>query len=107
MMADAKARAVVLAARGIKLSMDMSQLHATPVSVRGTLFCDPRPEVEWVQVDGTMIFTYDAPSVAPREPVAWPKISGILIPTIVEDGVRKFDGYCPEPSMATTKIASP
>jgi hypothetical protein len=25
---------------------------------------------------------------------------GIYVSTVVEDGVRKFDGYCPEPSMA-------
>ena len=30
---------------------------------------------------------------------------GIYVPTVVEDGVRKFDGYCPEPSMAETSAA--
>lgn len=104
MMTDAKSRTEMLAGRNIRIGLDMSQLHATPVAVNGVPFCDPRPDVEWVQIDGAMIFTFDSPVEAPREPVAWPHNSGILIPTIVEDGVRKFDGYCPEPSMAAVKL---
>jgi hypothetical protein len=105
MMADAKARAASLGAGGVKFGVDMSQLRATPVAVSGLPFCDPRPEVQWVQIEGSAIFTYDSPGPAPREPVNWPHNSNILIPTIVEDGVPKFDGYCPEPSMASAVAA--
>lgn len=99
MMTDAKTRAESLAKRHIRLGVDMSQLHATPVAVSGLPFCDPRPDLQWVQVSGSVIFTYDSPSAAPREPVAWPKDADILFATTIEDGVRKFDGYCPEPSL--------
>ena len=100
MMADAKARAASLAKRRIKLGIDLSQMHAIPVAVSGLPFCDARPDVQWVQVYGTMIFKFDSPTAPPPEPVSWPQASSILYPTIVEDGVRKFDGYCAEPSMA-------
>jgi hypothetical protein len=49
-----------------------------------------------------MTFTYKSPAAETAEPVRWPETSHIFIPTIVEDGVRKFDGYCPEPSLTMT-----
>jgi hypothetical protein len=100
MMADAEARTASLAARGIKIGLDFSRLHATPVAVEGVPHCDPRPDLQWVQIDGSMIFTFDSPTDSDSEPVEWPKESGILFPTIIEDGVKKFDGYCLEPSLA-------
>jgi hypothetical protein len=99
MMADASARNASLAERNIKIGFDLSELHATPVQVTGLQSCDSRPGVEWVQIDGNMIFTYASSQANAREPVRWPHSSHILIPTIVEGGVRKFDGYCPEPSL--------
>ena len=106
MIEDAQARKAMLAARGMKLGFDMSQLRATPVSVDGLSFCDPRPDLQWVQVDGSMIFKFDAQLGTPPEPVAWPQASSILLPTIIEDGVRKFDGYCPEAS-ASSPLSAP
>ena len=61
--------------------------------------------VEWVQLDGMMIFTYEAPGYTTKEPVAWPQASHILVPTVLEDGVRKFDGYCSEPSVREAAVA--
>jgi hypothetical protein len=104
MMTDVKTRMVSLAKQGITIGMDMSQLEATPVTVSDPSFCDTRPGVEWVQIKGSMIFTYSSPTFNARTPVSW---IVVLMPTIVEDGVRKFDGYCPEPSMATAKNAAP
>jgi hypothetical protein len=103
MMADVEARAAALATQRIKIGLDTSQLQATPVEVSGVPFCDPRPDLLWVQVGGSIIFTFDSPSAHLREPVAWPQTSSILFPTILEDGVRKFDGYCPEPSMTAAQ----
>jgi hypothetical protein len=103
MMADAEARTAALATQGIKIGIDTSQLQATPVEVIGVPFCDPRPDFVWVQVGGSMIFTFDSPTTHLREPVVWPQTSSILFPTILEDGVRKFDGYCPEPSMTAAQ----
>ncbi|HZL59467.1 MAG TPA: hypothetical protein VFC38_07180 [Stellaceae bacterium] len=100
MMEDAQARNASLAKRGIKIGFDLSQLHATPVQVTGMSSCNAGAGIEWVQIDGTIIFTYTAPGLDSREPVVWPKGSHIYIPTVLEDGVRKFDGYCPEPSMS-------
>jgi hypothetical protein len=99
MMADAAERNASLVGRKIKIGFDLSQLRATPVRVAGLAFCDPRPDLAWLQIDGAMIFTYDSPEVTGREPVVWPPSGHILIPTVVEDGVRKFDGYCPEASL--------
>jgi len=98
---DTRERVTSLAERGIKIGFDLSEMRATPVAVEGLPHCGtPEQQPEWVQIDGTMIFTYDSPGISSREPVRWPEASHILIPTVVEDGVRKFDGYCPEPSMA-------
>ena len=104
MMADAKARAAALAQRGITIGMDMSQLQATPVTISDPAFCDSRPDVQWVQIEGSMIFTYNSPTFDARTPSSWVVVE---MPTIVEDGIRKFDGYCPEPSMATVKLTTP
>jgi hypothetical protein len=105
MMADAHARNASLARRSIKIDFDLSQLRATPVDIAGLPHCASRPDLLWVQLDGTMIFTYASPTANVREPVAWPQTSHIYLPTIVEDGIRKFDGYCPEPSMNSASVA--
>ena len=99
MMEDATDRARSLATRNIKIDFDLSQLRATPVAITGLPHCNSQPGVQWVQIDGVMIFTYASPVLSSREPVQWPSTSHIYIPTILENGVRKFDGYCPEPSM--------
>ena len=107
MMADATDRARSLAKKNIKIDFDLSQLRATPVAITGLPHCNSQPGVQWVQIDGAMIFTYASPVSSSKEPVQWPSTSHIYIPTIVEDGVRKFDGYCPEPSMADQGTPQP
>ena len=97
-MADTRTRTASLAARGIEIGFDLSQLRAVPVEVSGLPHCADRPGVEWVQLEGSMIFTYDSPDAHVREPVRWPRESHIFVPTIAENGARRFDGYCPEPS---------
>jgi hypothetical protein len=55
-----------------------------------------------------MIFTYKTPEGQLLSvPVKWPETSHILIPTVIEDGVRKFDGYCPEPSVIEAQNNQP
>ena len=104
MMTDVKTRTASLAKGGIKIGMDMSQLRATPVTINEPAFCDRRPDIQWVQIEGSMIFTYNSPTFNARTPSSWIVVE---MPTIVEDGVRKFDGYCPEPSMGTVKLTTP
>jgi hypothetical protein len=99
-MADERARFVSLAQRNIKIGFDLSKMHARLVTLQGMPHCNSGQPVQWVHVDGAMTFTYQSPLIARAEPVNWP--DGIYVPTVVEDGVRKFDGYCPEPSMAAT-----
>jgi hypothetical protein len=106
MMEDTRARTASLAARGIQIGFDLSQLHAVPVEVSGLPHCADRLGVEWVQLEGTMIFTYDSPAAHAREPVSWPHDSHIFIPMIVEGGMRRFDGYCPEPSLEAAPRAA-
>ncbi|HTC08067.1 MAG TPA: hypothetical protein VK726_04750 [Acetobacteraceae bacterium] len=79
-------------------------MNAVPVAVTGHPACAGAPggTSQWVHLYGNMIFTYDSPEANVREPVSWLESSYVLVPTVVEDGVRKFDGYCPEPSMAAT-----
>jgi len=106
MMADTRARTASLAARGIEIGFDLSQLRAVPVEISGLPHCADRPGVEWVQLEGSMIFTYDSPDAHAREPVSWPHDSHIFIPTIVEGGMHRFDGYCPEPSLEAARRAT-
>ena len=105
-MSDARVRIASLASRSIKIGFDLSQVRATPVNVQGWPHCGATSErkLQWVQLDGVMIFTYDSPTAHSREPVQWPQSSNILVPTVIEDGVPKFDGYCPEPSMSQSPI---
>ena len=107
MMADARERTADLRTEGISIGYDTSQIRAVPVHVTGLAHCNPRADIEWVQVDGTMIFTYDSSSQHTREPVSWPLSSNILVPLVIEDGVPKFDGYCPEPSMSAVRAMTP
>ena len=106
MMEDARARMRVLADKRVKLGIDLSQLRATPVALAGMSYCGARPDTQWVHIYGVINFSYSSPTITTTEPVRWPESSNILIPTIIEDGLRKFDGYCPEPSMADAALAS-
>lgn len=101
-MADAKKRVASLADQKITIGFDLSQMHATPVEIQGLSFCGDEAGVtrQWVQLQGTMIFTYKSQTEDSKEPVVWPISGHVLVPTIVEDGVRKYDGFCPEPSMS-------
>jgi hypothetical protein len=107
-MTDARDRVASLTLRNINIGFDLSQLRARPVAIDGLPHCGEAPgrAVQWVQLYGTMIFTYDSPTLRMREPTNWPETSHIYIPTVVEDGVRKFDGYCPEPSMSEAAAAA-
>ena len=99
-MDDTRERIASLTRQSVKIGFDLSEMRATPVTVDGLPHCGaPGQQPEWVQLNGDMIFTYDSPTVSSREPVHWPQTSHILIPTVIEEGVRKFDGYCPELSM--------
>ena len=107
MMEDAAARIGSLDRRNIEIGFDLSQMEATPVAVSGLPHCDSRADVQWIQLHGTMIFTYSSATRGAREPVEWPAASHIYVPTVVEDGVRKFDGYCPEASLRESAAAVP
>jgi hypothetical protein len=107
MMEDARKRIAVLARNDAKLLYDTSQLDGTPISVSGLNHCNPDPGIDWVHVHGTMNFTYQSPGKDLKAPVSWPAKSHIFIPTVVEDGVRKFDGFCAEPTVSTQLLAQP
>jgi hypothetical protein len=101
MMEDAAARARLFAEKHIEIGFDMSQMRARPLAVSGMPHCNERPETQWVQVDGILNFTYKSPEIAPQpEPVRWPESSNIYFTLIKEDGILKFDGYCPESGLA-------
>jgi hypothetical protein len=108
MMSDAHERVASLERRHINIGFDLSQLRARPTAVEGLPHCGDAPgrTVQWVQLYGAMTFTYDSPIRQLREPIRWPETSHIYVPTVVEDGVRKFDGYCPEPSMSETAMSA-
>jgi hypothetical protein len=107
-MADERARLASQTARNIKIGFDVSQLHARPVVLQGMPHCNTLPgqAVQWVQLYGTMISTYQSPTASATTPANWSADTNIYMPTVVEDGVRKFDGYCPEPSMTEISATS-
>jgi hypothetical protein len=108
MMQDAAARARMFADKKIEIGFDMSQMRARPLVVSGMPFCNQRPETQWVQVDGVLNFTYKSPEIAPpATPVRWPEGSNIYFPLIKEDGIYKFDGYCPESDLALANAGDP
>jgi hypothetical protein len=107
MMEDTRKRIAVLARNDAKLLYDTSQLKGTPINVSGMSHCNRDPGVGWVHVHGTMNFGYQSPGKNLKAPVSWPTTSHIFIPTVVEDGVRKFDGFCPEPTVPAQLVSQP
>jgi hypothetical protein len=99
MMEDTRKRIAVLARNDAQLLYNASQLKGTPINVSGMIHCNRAPGVGWVHVYGTMNFIYRSPGKDLKAAVSWPETSHIFIPIVVEDGVRKFDGFCPEPSV--------
>lgn len=100
MMEDLRTRLTSLGSRNIRLEIDAAQIQARPVEVSGKVHCSSASDVKWVQLSGTMTFAYRSIQSVATEPVAWPAASSIVVPLVEEDGVLKFDGYCPEPSMS-------
>jgi hypothetical protein len=98
MMQDTRKRIVSLNEKNITLGYDTSGLYAKLADTVGLIHCNQSPDVQWIHIEGVMKFTIRSPAFQSEEPVAWPGGSNILIPTVVEDGVRKFDGYCREPA---------
>lgn len=99
MMEDARRKISALAQRKATLNYSTAKLVGRPASVSGMRHCAEDATLQWVQLSGTMQFGYQDDIYKALEPIEWPAASSILVPTIVEGGVRKFDGYCPEPSM--------
>lgn len=97
MMQDTRDRIAMLAHKNTTLGYDVTGLTGTPVEPSGMTHCNPSPDVRWIHVAGTIRFTYQSPIIVTEAPVPWAATSGILIPTVMEDGLLKFDGYCPEP----------
>jgi hypothetical protein len=100
-------RIAVLAETHAKLLYDTSQLKGTPITVTGMRHCNPDANVHWVHVHGAMNFIYQSPAKDLKASVGWPATSHMFIPTVIEDGVRKFDGFCPEPSVPTQLVSQP
>jgi hypothetical protein len=108
MMEETRDRLRLFAEKKIELGFDMSQMRARPLTVSGMPFCNQQPETQWVQVDGLLNFTYKSPAAAPQpEPVKWPETSNIYFQLIKEDGILKFDGYCPETGLAISNRGDP
>jgi hypothetical protein len=99
MMADTSKRIANLAARSIALGYDLSALRGVPMDVEGLSHCNLGADIQWVQVDGTVNYSYKSPIASSTEPVVWPASSHLFLPTVLENGVRKFDGYCPEAAL--------
>jgi hypothetical protein len=107
MMKDTRERIAVLAGKDAKLLYDTSQLTGTPIDVTGMTHCNRDENVQWVHVHGIMSFIYQSPEKNLKAPIRWPATKHIFIPTVIEDGVRKFDGFCPEPSVSTQLVSQP
>jgi hypothetical protein len=107
MMDDTRARIALIAESKSRLTYSTSTLRGTPIEVSGLSHCDPSANVEWVHVEGAMTFGYETRGRQLPAPIPWPATSHIFIPTVIEDGIRKFDGYCPEPSVTELQSIEP
>lgn len=104
MMEDTGKRLDALAKSNVQFGYKLEGLKGVPVEVKNLTYCDSgNSTVQWVQLSGVVNYTYRDKFNDSTEPVEWPATSSILVPTIMEDGVRKFDGYCPEPSLSQKK----
>jgi hypothetical protein len=105
-MADARARIASLARRGIRIGFDLVQMRATPVEVEGLPDCAVAPgrTPQWVQLDGAMTYTYASPAMNISESIPWPTSARVVVPLVFEDGLHKFDGYCPESTMTDANV---
>ena len=99
MMDDERARIALIAEKKGRLIYRTSGLQGIPIEVDGLAHCNPSPDIQWVHVEGVMNFAFETRGRELPSPVNWPADSHIFIPTVMEDGIRKFDGYCPEPSV--------
>lgn len=102
-MAEARERLSMLSAKNIKLGYDLSQLNAFPVQVSGMENCKWTEGAQWVMLGGVVNYSIESPSFQRSAPVEWPLASKLFVPTIMENGIPKFDGYCPESS--TTRMS--
>jgi hypothetical protein len=106
MIDDARTRIGTLTENKIEIGFDLSQMRARPITATGLRNCNERFETQWVQVDGILKFTYKSVEDAPTpEPVSWPENSHLFFPLIKEEGLLKFDGYCPENAAALNNLA--
>jgi hypothetical protein len=101
MMQDTRERGIKLGMRGITLSYDITGLQAIPVEIHNLPHCNASVDIQWVQLGGTVNYSFasTSPIAQSTEPVAWPESSHLFVPTVLENGVHKFDGYCPEPAL--------
>lgn len=98
MMGETRRRIDELAADSDKIALgyDTSQLRADVVDIEGMKHCNGMQNIKWIQLSGTMNFTYKSRVHDVAEPVSWPHSSSILVPIVIEDHKPKFDGYCSE-----------
>lgn len=107
MMDDERARIALIEGQNGRLTYNTSELRGIPIEVNGLAHCNPNTGIQWVHVEGVMNFAYETRGHELPAPVNWPATSHIFIPTVVEDGIRKFDGYCPEPSVEALRPIRP
>jgi hypothetical protein len=104
MMSDTATRIAKLSARGVALGYDLSALQGMPIDIRGLAHCSVGQDPQWVQTVGTITYSYTSLIAVSTEPVKWRPSSHLFVPTIWENGVRKFDGYCPEPALSQVPV---
>lgn len=104
MIQDGRKRLTDLRQKNITFGFDLSGLEAKPAEVTGLTHCNTNQNIQWVHIGGVIKFNIESQHFHGEEPVSWPAESNILIPTVVEDGVLKFDGYCRELMMENVEI---
>jgi hypothetical protein len=104
MIQDARRRVADLRQKNIAFGFDLSGLEAEPVEVSGLTHCNTNQNIQWVHIAGVIKFHIQSQHFSGEESIRWPSESNILIPTVVEDGVQKFDGYCRELMMGNVEI---
>jgi hypothetical protein len=104
MLQDTRERLIDLRKKNITFRFDLSGLEAEAVEVTGLTHCNANQSIQWVHISGAIKFNIQSKQFSSEEPVNWPSTSNILIPTVIEDGIPKFDGFCREPTMQNVDI---
>ena len=88
----------------IELGYDVSALQADIVGAINLPTCGSPERLLWVQLSGSVGYSFRSNYMNTDASVGWPRASLIVIPIVNEQGIPKFDGYCAEQWRMTKSV---